>query len=223
MKGKIAEIFESIQGEGVYLGKKQIFVRFFGCNINCKYCDTKLDTFREYEPEELFRELMQYEKDYHSISFTGGEPLFQKDFLRNILKITYEAGEKNYLETNGTLPEALRDVIDYVHILAMDLKLTSSTGLGNFWKEHQRFLEIASGKELFLKTVICQSTLDADLRQAINLIKKINKSVILVLQPNSFEDDDSLTQKLINYKNICLNENVYCRIIPQVHKILGVK
>jgi organic radical activating enzyme len=223
MKGKITEIFTSIQGEGMYLGKKQIFVRFFGCNIDCKYCDTKLDTFKEYEPDDLFRELMQYEKDYHSISFTGGEPLFQKEFLKKILKLTYESAEKNYLETNGTLPEALKEVIDYVHIVAMDLKPPSSTGLGNFWKEHQKFLEISSGKELFLKTVICQSTLEADLREAINLIKKINKSLILVLQPNSFEDGDRLTQKLINYKNICLNENVSCRIIPQVHKILGVK
>ncbi len=37
----IAEIFSSIQGEGVYVGRRQIFIRFCGCNLNCRYCDTE--------------------------------------------------------------------------------------------------------------------------------------------------------------------------------------
>jgi len=37
----IAEIFSSIQGEGLYVGRRQIFIRFCGCNLNCRYCDTE--------------------------------------------------------------------------------------------------------------------------------------------------------------------------------------
>ena len=94
IKGKIAEVFDSIQGEGLYLGEKQIFVRFFNCNLSCTYCDTKLNRFMEYEPKELFEEIKLYRDKYHSISFTGGEPLLYADFLKDILRLTSGRGRQ---------------------------------------------------------------------------------------------------------------------------------
>ena len=223
MKGKIAEVFESIQGEGLYLGERQIFVRFFGCNLSCQFCDTKLNRFIEYEAEELFEKIKLYQKGFHSISFTGGEPLLQKDYLREVLKLTSSQGYKNYLETNGTLPAELSDVIGYLDIVAMDLKLPSSTGAGHFWDEHRRFLEIASSREVFLKLVICEATEEEDLRQGLRLIKEINQAAILVLQPNSLENDGRLIDKLRKFKDISRTENINCRIIPQMHKIAGIR
>ena len=41
MKYEIAEIFESINGEGMKAGELAVFIRFSGCNLNCRYCDTK--------------------------------------------------------------------------------------------------------------------------------------------------------------------------------------
>jgi organic radical activating enzyme len=223
VKGKVAEVFQSIQGEGIYLGERQLFVRLFGCNLNCKFCDTKLNHFVEYEPQDLLEELKLYPGIYHSVSFTGGEPLLQKDFLKKILALTHQAGLKNYLETNGTLPEALGEVIDYLDIVAMDLKLPSSTELDDYWHAHSEFLRIASAKETFLKAVICKSTREEDLRTALGLIKEINSNVILVLQPNNYEIHDSLTDKLERFKNICRENNITSRIIPQMHKIWGVR
>lgn len=223
MKGKIAEVFASVQGEGIYLGEKQIFVRFYGCNLNCDFCDTKLSSFIEYELQELFTEIKMYSNNCHSISFTGGEPLLQKDFLKEILKLTHNAGFKNYLETNGTLPEALEEVIQDLHIIAMDLKFPSSTGSEALWDVHRRFLEIASGKEVFLKAVICGSTKEDDLREAAKLIKDVNKSIILILQPNSYESSEHLTEKLKKFKEICWEEKITACIIPQMHKIMAVE
>jgi len=172
MKGRIAEVFDSIQGEGLYLGEKQIFVRFFGCNLACKFCDTKLHSFMEYEPEELFQELKLYQDKYHSVSFTGGEPLLQKDFLKELMQMTRRHNFRNYLETNGILHEALKEVIDYVDIVAMDLKLPSSTGLGDFWEEHRLFLKIASQREVFLKAVICSQTKEEDLKKGLRMMRE---------------------------------------------------
>ena len=40
MKENMIEIFSSAQGEGPYIGRRQVFVRFEGCNLKCRYCDT---------------------------------------------------------------------------------------------------------------------------------------------------------------------------------------
>jgi len=224
MRGKISEIFRSVQGEGIYLGEKQIFVRFYGCNLSCRFCDTKLDSFKEYEPQELFEEIKFHHDDFHSVAFTGGEPLLQKDFLKEIMYSTCCGGYRNYLETNGTLAQELESVIDYLDIVAMDLKLPTSTGADrHFWQEHRDFLKIASRKQVFLKSVVCESTGEDDLNAALNLIKECDKSAVLVLQPNSFEDGPVLSAKLHHFKQLCRKEHIAVCIIPQIHKILGVR
>lgn len=223
MKGRIIEVFESIQGEGIYLGERQIFVRFYGCNLSCLFCDTTPDRYIEYEPEELLRELKLYTGKFHSVAFTGGEPLLQVDFLKEVLKLTRKEGYKNYLETNGTLFYELKLVIDQVDIVAMDLKLPTSSGMGSLWWMHRKFLEIASEKEVFLKAVICDSTSEEDLRFSLRLIGEVNKSLILVLQPDSRQKDGGLTEKLEHFKEICTQEHVTSIIIPQMHKVVGIK
>lgn len=223
MRGRITEVFDSIQGEGLYLGEKQIFVRFYGCNLACKYCDTKLRSFMEYEPEELFKEMKLYQGKYHSVSFTGGEPLFQKDFLKEMLKLTRKDNFKNYLETNGVLHEELSDVIDYVDIVAMDLKLPSSTGLGDFWEEHRLFLKIASRSEVFLKTVVCSQTNEDDFKRGLRLVRDTCQRAVLVLQPDSNSDKIYLHDKIHTFRELCRKERVTTCLVEQIHKVIGVK
>ena len=223
VKGKIAEVFESIQGEGLYLGEKQVFVRFFDCNLGCKFCDTKLTYFSEYGTQELFEELKTYRNRIHSISFTGGEPLLQKDFLKEVLRLTHQHGFKNYLETNGTLADELEETIDYLDIIAMDLKLPSSTGLHHFWDAHRRFLKIASRREVFLKAVIGESTEKNDLEEALKLIKETNRYAALVLQPDSNEGNSRINEKLEGFRDFSIDNGVATCIIPQFHKLAGIR
>jgi organic radical activating enzyme len=223
MKGRIAEIFESVQGEGLYFGERQIFVRFFGCNLACRFCDTRLDRYSEYEPQEVLKELKIHGRKPHSVSFTGGEPLLQKDFLKEILKLSKQHGYKNYLETNGTLAGELKDVIDDVDIVSMDLKLPSSTGMKGLWGLHRRFLQVASAKDVFLKVVVCLSTMTGDFREALALVKGLNKAPVLVLQPNSYDEPRLLEEKLESFRYLCGKEEVTCCVIPQMHKKIGMK
>lgn len=221
MEGKVAEVFKSIQGEGIYQGVKQVFVRFFGCNLKCGFCDTKLDCYREKTALELIDEIESF-GSCHSLSITGGEPLLQADFLKGLLKDLKKRGQKVYLETNGTLPENLEKIIDYVDIVAMDFKLPSSTGIDSFWDEHKDFLTIANTKKSFVKTIINTTTMVQDIYKTIEIIKDAAKKTTLVLQPQSpFEI--MVRAKLEGFKQLCREEGLEVKVIPQIHKRLGLR
>jgi len=221
MKGKIAEIFKSIQGEGLYQGVNQVFVRFFGCNLKCSFCDTKPGSYEKKTAPELLDEIDTFE-DYHSLSITGGEPLLQIDFLKDLLKLVKKRKQKVYLETNGTLPENLEKVINYTDIIAMDFKLPSSTGLESFWDRHQEFLEVAKEKKIFVKAVINTTTIVEDIYKTIEIIKGAAKKTALVLQPqNPFEIMVKI--KLSGFEELCRKEGLEVKVIPQMHKRLGLR
>lgn len=224
MTGRINEIFESIQGEGIYFGKRQVFVRFSGCNLKCDYCDTDFESYREYQPRELLSEVKGFGEGFHSISFTGGEPLLQKDFLKEILRLVKANGYTTYLETNGTLANELQEVIGDVDIVAMDIKLPSATGLAQgSWQEHRDFLKVARLKEVFIKIVVTDSADRGEFATALNLLKETAYSGTVVLQPDSFAQGDGLEEKLASFKELCAENSLASRVIPQMHKIMGVR
>ena len=223
MKGRVAEIFESVQGEGLYLGERQVFVRLFGCNLKCSFCDTPVKFYTEYEPHDLLAALIKYRGTYHSVSFTGGEPLVQDYFLKEVMVLTHRAGFRNYLETNGTLPQALKSLIEDVDVVAMDFKLPSSTGLMPFWQSHREFLRISCAKEVFLKAVISNSTTEEDIKEALRIIMEIDRSVILVLQPDSNDETNALKEKLTHFQRLSRDAGVTACVIPQIHKVVGIR
>src|SRR3989338_4667728 len=167
MKAHINEIFSSIQGEGIYVGRRQIFLRFAGCNIRCGYCDTDFSAKDIVSVGELLKRIKYLDRKFgphRSISFTGGEPLLHTEFLKKLLPRLKKTGFKIYLETNGTLPDALKGIIRFVDIVAMDIKLPSAAKEKPFWQAHKKFLNIAKRKEAFVKIVVTKSTGQADFK-----------------------------------------------------------
>ncbi|MBO4711577.1 radical SAM protein [bacterium] len=100
---KLNSIFQSIQGEGRFQGYPSDFIRFFGCNLNCSYCDTKYtlsgDSFYFATPEEAAEKLNK--TGVSDLCITGGEPMCQEDELLKLLKLL--KGKRISLETNGSL------------------------------------------------------------------------------------------------------------------------
>ncbi|OIO37624.1 MAG: 7-cyano-7-deazaguanine synthase QueC [Candidatus Omnitrophica bacterium CG1_02_49_10] len=230
-KAGITEIFSSIQGEGIFLGVKQIFVRFKKCNMACAYCDVPRELApKVYGAGDLLGKIEELEKNkgpHHSISFTGGEPLLYADLLAEILPELKKRRFKVYLETNGTLPEELKKIIDHADVIAMDLKLPSSTGERSFWKEHAEFLKIASLKKVFVKVVVTPRTNKIDISKSIEIVKDVDGKIPLIIQPASpvFKDTKAISDnRLFEFLELASARGVSnTRIVPQLHKILGVR
>ena len=150
--------------------------------------------------------------------------MIQHDFLKSVMRLNRMAGMVNYLETNGTLPEAYDKVQHFVDIISMDIKLPSSTGQQDFWKEHKRFLALADNKEVFLKAVVCEGTLETDLLKIIDLLKSVNRSHTLVLQADSSAASaGKIGEKMEKFKAVCAAKDIIACVIPQVHKSAGVR
>lgn len=231
IEAEIVDIFSSVQGEGIFVGAKQVFVRFKRCNMSCVFCDEDKDAEpRLYTPAALMEEIESLEEAkgiHHSVSLTGGEPLMYPDFLKALLPFLRKNSKKSYLETNGTLPEELSGVIDLVDIVAMDFKLPSSTGERAFWDEHLEFLKIALKKNVFVKVVVTPDTTIEDVEKAVELINKAGKSIPLIIQPVTPVGRGSgevPREMLLKFLEIGLKNNLdHIRVIPQVHKMLKLK
>ncbi len=221
MEGKIAEVFRGIQGEGIYAGIPQIFVRFYGCQLRCCFCDTQLAQYEKISPFELMRRIKQSADGLSSLAITGGEPLEQTDFLKAFLSLAKQQNFKVYLESNGVLHNELTHLVDLVDVISMDIKLPSSTGLRDFWQEHKEFLKTAGNKDIFAKAVICLSTTEGDLRKTVDLVLQNSLSIPLILQPNTFELTKDLWDKVVEFQSIALQSLSDVRIVPQIHKLLG--
>ena len=228
---KILEVFRSIQGEGPYMGAAQVFVRFFECNMHCTWCDTPAsigDTSRNYQEvplPDLLAQVKDLSASCHSVSITGGEPLVQAEFLKEFLPQLKAAGMKIYLDTNGTLPDQLRQVIDDIDIIAMDIKLPSSTQEKPFWAEHEEFLRTALRKEAFIKVVISKATSDADVHKAVDMVRHSAPNIVFILQPNYFDmkEQGGCVTRCVELQKYCSQFLKDVRIIPQVHKYMKLR
>ena len=212
MKAKIKEIFQSIQGEGLSVGEKQLFIRFAGCNLNCAYCDTdfSVENSKEYTKDELLKEVEKY--DAKTLSLTGGEPLLHADFLLEFLP---SANKNIYLETNGTLFQELDKIKDYIDVVAMDIKLESATKNKNRFEDNKKFLSIAPDKT-FVKVVF-----DSNIKEdEIDKVIEAAKDVPLVLQPKMPIDNNLDLHKIFN-RFYTKHKNV--KLIPQTHKFLNLR
>lgn len=242
MKANIAEIFTSIQGEGLLVGTRQLFVRFSGCNLHCSYCDTpasrqpcslglihnelnSMNRVRKIHNPIFSRQLLQIIGEFTVpwISFTGGEPLLAAEFLAEVTQQTKMMGYKNLLETNGTLFAELEKCLWYIDMISIDFKLPSATGR-DFWEEHLEFLFRAYSRPCYVKVVITPETRDEEVDKAVNIIASVNPAIPLFLQPVTVSPGKRATdmKTVLSYQTRALNTLHEVRVLPQIHTYLGL-
>lgn len=129
----ISEIFDSIDGEGVRAGELCTFIRVFGCNLRCSYCDSMYAVEREYSdipPREMgINEILsRVNRNYRRVTLTGGEPLLFPESVKLVNRLCDMDYEVN-IETNGSCDiVAFRDLVTCNRNLffTVDFKLPSS-------------------------------------------------------------------------------------------------
>lgn len=108
---RVIEIFDSLQGEGVWTGTPMTFVRLAGCNapqlgLACKnWCDTA-ESWDAVGGVDLSVAAVAAQVRLPRVCLTGGEPLLQAVEAAMLIEVLHERGLRVHLETNGTLPLA---------------------------------------------------------------------------------------------------------------------
>lgn len=112
---KVVEIFNSIDGEGSRAGFLATFIRLYGCNLCCTYCDSvyacRGNDYKEMTIYEILTAADKY--NCHNITLTGGEPLIHED-VKKLISLLIKNGYEVNIETNGSKEiEPIRNYIKY--------------------------------------------------------------------------------------------------------------
>ena len=214
---KLAEIFSSVQGEGLWVGVRQVFIRFPKCNIVCAYCDEDDLPFTDWTTEAVVQQVTTFKQHvpHHSVSFTGGEPTM---YSHHIKELTPKLGLPVFLETNGTLPDRIGELMPLLSYVSLDYK----PGHEATFTES---LKLVRTLATYVKWIICPDSTTEELDRLIKIMSAIAPDLPVFFQPVTPCRDVHQTvspQKLLTLVDHGLNAGLRIRVVPQTHKQVGL-
>lgn len=193
-----------VDGPGI-----RVVVFFQGCALRCKYCHNP-DTWaqsggEEYTPEELVKKLERF-KSYFStsgggITFSGGEPLRQPEFLLEVLKLCKEKGIHTCIDTAGYGFGEYDEILKYTDLVLFDIKHYTKEGYKNVTlreiDESLNFIEAMkrNNTKMWIRHVVVPGLTDSEehlrgLKEFIDTIPNVEKVELLpyhLLGANKYE------------------------------------
>jgi len=201
---KIAEIFQSLQGEGKNQGKPCLFIRLAGCNLHCRWCDTAYAQTGgiEMSIDTVLEHVWRLNPSY--VCITGGEPLLQLEELEQLAAALHQRETAIDIETNGTIN--FTRLQPYASI-CMDVKCPSSGEQSDL-----QLLDALRPQDT-VKFVVQD---EKDCRYALDIITTHKMPGEICFSPVSGSDYAPLVQFI-------LDNNLPVRFQVQLHKLIGLK
>ncbi|MDK2790644.1 MAG: 7-carboxy-7-deazaguanine synthase [Methanothermococcus sp.] len=240
----IREVFSSIMGEGKFIGRRFIFVRFKGCPLDCVYCDEakKVEGICEVENvpgtgnfeecpninEELINVINRLKTpDLFAVSFTGGEPLLYSDVIKEYSELLHDLGYKTFLESNGMYP----DKVNFFDYGSIDIKLPEhfKSKDVNQWRDlYKNELKTIEklhnmGSDVYAKIVVMEKTPESLVEDIAKDLSDIGDITLCIqpLTPYGTAKDVPSQEKIFNIMSLC-GKYVDVMCTPQIHKIMGI-
>lgn len=210
MIGKI----NSIETMGLVDGPGVRFVIFMqGCSLRCLFChnpetwdmNKKVD---EYTPDELVKKVLNYKAyfgDKGGVTFSGGEPLMQKEFLLECLKLLKKENINTCIDTAGSIPNC-SEILKYTDLVILDIKAINTDKYKYITKgninNQENFIKLCQkmNKKLWIRQVIIPTINDTKeyikcLASYIKPIKNIEKIELLPYHTMGVHKYDELNIK----------------------------
>jgi 7-carboxy-7-deazaguanine synthase len=212
---KIAEIFYSIQGEGMLAGVPSVFVRTSGCNLRCSWCDTPYTSWKPEGAEMTIPEILGRVREFrarHAV-VTGGEPMIAKgvDILTERLR---GAGMHITIETAGTVYGQVQ-----CDLMSISPKLANSTPEGDWARQHDKLrIQIEVIRRLMdlceyqLKFVVSKPEDVEEIRDIVSRVRAEMSKVVLMPEGT---DPARLREKAVWIAELCKAEGF--RYGPRLH------
>lgn len=206
IKGRVhsIETMGLVDGPGI-----RVVVFMQGCALRCLYChnpDTWSDNDgEEYTPEELVRKLVRFKSYFNTsgggVTFSGGDPLRQGEFLLETLKLCKKEGIHTCLDTSGVGIGNYDEILNYTDLVLYDVKHLTEEGYlemtGIKYDETNKFLDSCKrkGTKLWIRQVVVPGKTDSKeymnmLREFIHGLDNVEKVELLpyhLLGVNKYE------------------------------------
>lgn len=190
---------DSIETMGLVDGPGIRFVVFFkGCKLRCLFCHNPetwtTENATEITTDELLKQILKYKNYYEEggVTFSGGEPLLQSEFLIDILKKCKENNIHTAIDTSGVGKGNYEEILKYTDLVILDIKaykdnnFTKITRNNNAFNEFNKFLNICQklNKKLWIRQVIVPGINDTkeyiiELKKYLNSINNIENVELL--------------------------------------------
>lgn len=234
---KLSEIFTSIEGEGILFGTKTMFVRLAGCPLKCHWCDTPyalpMDSGSDYSIDEV-KELISenLHPNTYKVNFTGGEPLVQHEAVIELAKFVRQKGLRTYLESACYDSAKFAKVLPYIDLVKIEFKLKDSKVVdqkhyGSLLRSELDCLKqaISSGKTSYIKIVVTNSSSLKEFKELVHEVFRVAKPSEIagfIIQP-SYKIDEPTLDVLFGFYDAVYPMYDQVRVVPQLHKIIGVR
>ena len=234
---QLSEIFTSIEGEGILIGTKTMFIRMAGCHLGCIWCDTgyalPFDSGKTYTLEHVKKMISEeLRPNTYKVNFTGGEPLLQHLAVADLAKFIKDKGLKTYLESSCFDSHRFEKVLPFIDICKIEFKMSDSEAVDS---EHHATLlinerecldmSIAWSKTTYIKVVVTASSSVEEFRKLLHeTFAHIQTRDLagFIIQPSSGIEAPSL-EKLLDFYDATYPIYHNVRIIPQLHNLIGVR